>query len=75
MIDTTRLDDNNTEEFDVKDLTSAGVTTALKISVWTANKIDRSATSEVLSSSQARSRDAGQFRKVLNIKLLGVVVI
>ena len=65
MIDTIRLDDNNTEEFDVKDLTSAGVTTALKISVWTANKIDRSATSEVLSSSQARSRDAGQFRKNL----------
>ena len=64
MIDTIRLDDN-TEEFDVKDLPSAGVTTELKISVWTANKIDRSATSEVLSTNDARSRDAGQFRKNL----------
>lgn len=50
---------------DVKDYTSAGVTAELNISVWTANKIDRAATNTVLATNEARSRDAGQFRKNL----------
>tara|TARA_R110002020_G_scaffold79165_6_gene198682 strand:- start:2413 stop:3282 length:870 start_codon:yes stop_codon:yes gene_type:complete len=50
---------------DVKDVPSAGVTAELNISVWTANKIDRTATNSVLATHEARSRDAGQFRKNL----------
>jgi len=50
---------------DVKDYESAGVTTELNISVWTANKLDRGATNTVLATNEARSRDAGHFRKNL----------
>lgn len=46
-------------------ITSSSVLTELNISVWTANKLDKGATTEVLSSNGATVADAAQVRKNL----------
>ena len=45
-------------------ITSSSVLTELNISVWTGQKLDRSATDKVTSDNHA-VRDAGQFKKNL----------